>query len=115
MTASGILTIISGVAQSAVLEFVAQSSGASGPPAITTQPSATPTTVGSSVTLSVTASGAPPLAYQWFKNGVAIAGAIAAIFTTAVLGTADNGTAYTVSITNSLGTVMSQPVVLSVS
>src|SRR5262249_24340492 len=42
------------------------------PPEITTQPVSQPVTAGSNVTFSVAASGPPPLAYQWKKNGTDI-------------------------------------------
>lgn len=63
------------------------------PLAITQQPSMNPSTVedGSPVSLSVTATGTPPLEYQWRKNGVAIAGATGSAFSIPVTHVADSG------------------------
>lgn len=46
---------------------------ATGPPVITSQPVSRSNLVGTTATFSVTATGAPPLAYQWRRNGVAMA------------------------------------------
>jgi hypothetical protein len=49
------------------------------PPVITTQPLSSQTVpMGGSVILSVTALGAPPLKYQWFKDGASMAGVTSA-------------------------------------
>jgi hypothetical protein len=66
---------------------------------------------GATVTLSVTAAGAAPLAYQWFKNGTKLSPATASSYlltSSAVL--ADSGT-YSVVITNTYGSATSSVVV----
>jgi hypothetical protein len=67
----------------------------------------------SPVTFSVTAVGTPPLAYQWFKNGVAIAGFTGASLSLASAKRADAGS-YTVRVTNAAGSVTSDPAFLVV-
>ena len=62
----------------------------SGPPAISTQPSGQTITQGQTATLSVAATGAAPLTYQWYQGasgdtGNAIAGATNSSFTTPAL------------------------------
>jgi cyclophilin family peptidyl-prolyl cis-trans isomerase len=52
----------------------------SGGPVILTQPSNRLLRAGQALSLSVTASGAPPLRYQWSKNGKIIAGATSASY-----------------------------------
>jgi hypothetical protein len=44
-------------------------------PAFTTQPISQIGTVGGNVTFTVAASGTAPLAYQWYKDGIEVAGA----------------------------------------
>lgn len=83
-------------------------------PSISQQPTAAPVTAGQTVTLTVLAAGTAPLSYQWRRDGVAIAGATAAIHTTAALGTADNGARYSVQVSNAAGSVLSAEAVLSV-
>jgi len=51
-------------------------------PTITTQPANQTVTAGQTATFAVVASGTAPLGYQWQKNGVGIAGATAASYTT---------------------------------
>ncbi|MBE2213569.1 MAG: immunoglobulin domain-containing protein [Opitutaceae bacterium] len=50
-------------------------------PVIGTQPVATAGTAGGSLTLSVAASGSGTLTYQWYRDGVAIAGATGSTYT----------------------------------
>ncbi|HUS35093.1 MAG TPA: immunoglobulin domain-containing protein, partial [Verrucomicrobiae bacterium] len=50
------------------------------PPAITTQPVAQTLNAGGTISLSVTATGSLPLAYQWTKDQVNISGATSATF-----------------------------------
>ena len=69
---------------------------------------------GSTATFSVTASGSQPLAFQWRRNGVAIAGATSASYTTPVTTFADNGAVFTVVLTNAAGTITSAPFTLAV-
>ncbi|TXC66782.1 hypothetical protein FSC37_16125 [Piscinibacter aquaticus] len=73
-----------------------------GAPAITAQPVARSVTAGSTATFSVSASGSA-LGYQWTRDGVAIAGANAASYTTAVLTEADSGSVYGVVVYNGAG------------
>ncbi len=58
--------------------------------------------------------GAGPLAYQWSRNGTAIAGATASTFTTAPLTAADDGAVFTVTVRNAGGVVTSSAMVLHV-
>lgn len=83
-------------------------------PAITTQPAAQTVSTGSSVTLTVVASGSTPLTYQWSRDGAALSGATSASYTIAAAATSDAGS-YTVVVTNSAGAVTSDAAVLTVS
>jgi hypothetical protein len=71
-------------------------------------------TVGDQVTIFVQADGTPPLAYQWFKDGTAIAGATTSTYTIAAAALADAGT-YTAKVSNSAGATVSDNAVLTVS
>ena len=84
------------------------------PPSITTQPVSQTVTAGQTATFSVTAAGTAPFSYQWRKNGTAISGASSASYTTPVTSTSDNGTQYTVVVTNSAGSVTSNAATLTV-
>ena len=87
---------------------------ASQAPTITTHPSGQTVPTGGSATFTVAASGTPPLAYQWQRNGVDIAGATSASYTTSAVTAADNGAAFRVRVTNSAGSVTSDPATLTV-
>ena len=84
-------------------------------PTITTQPAATQTvTAGTSVSFTVAATGTPAPTYQWKKGGTAVAtGGTAATYTIATPTVSDAGT-YTVTVTNSVGNITSNPAVLNV-
>lgn len=82
-------------------------------PVIEAQPSAQTVSAGSRAVLSINARGAPPPKFQWFREGVAVAGATDATLAFEPATNADGGT-YTVSVTNALGTVTSTPVTLAV-
>ena len=70
-----------------------------GPPTITTQPVAQSVALGATATFSVTATG-ESIAYQWRRNGVAIAGATSASYTTAATVAADDGVQISVDVLN---------------
>jgi hypothetical protein len=96
------------------------SSGSTSPPqttapAITTEPSSQNITVGHTATFSVVATGTMPLSYQWQRNGAAITGATATSYTTAATTLADDGATFKVTVTNSIGTIMSSAATLTVS
>jgi hypothetical protein len=84
-------------------------------PSITTQPLDQTVTAGQAATFSVAASGTPPLSYQWKKNGTDISDATSASYTTPATTMADNGATFTVTVSNSLGSVTSSAVTLTVS
>jgi len=83
------------------------------PPVILTQPAAATRTVGQSVTFTMTASGSGSLTYQWYLDGIPIAGAIAPSYTLAAVELTDAG-AYTTGVRNTAGEVLSKPAVLTV-
>lgn len=83
-------------------------------PAITTQPSNQSTRVGQTVTFTVVAGGTTPLKYQWMKNGTALSDATAAAYTTTAAVAADNGAIFTATVSNAMGSAMSNPVTLNV-
>jgi hypothetical protein len=82
-------------------------------PAIVTEPQPQTVVVGQSVTLSIAATGTPAPTFQWRKNGVPIPGATSASFTIEHPVVADSG-AYDVVVTNSLGSVTSAAVGLTI-
>jgi Zn-dependent metalloprotease len=82
-------------------------------PAITSQPASQTVTAGQTATFSVTATGGS-LSYQWKKNGTAISGATAASYTTPATTTADSGSSFTVTVSNSAGSVTSNAATLTV-
>ena len=69
---------------------------------------------GKKVTLSVSASGTVPFTYQWKKDGVSINGATASTYTIASTQTINAG-AYTVVVSNSVGSTTSDIGTLKIS
>ncbi len=84
------------------------------PPSVTKQPASQTVADGKSATFSVTAAGTAPLSYQWSKNTSPISGATLATYTTPVTSGLDNGSQFTVTVTNSLGSVTSATATLTV-
>jgi hypothetical protein len=82
-------------------------------PAITIQPVAQAVAAGAPAALRVAAAGSAPLAYQWHKDGVAVAGATAATLAFAVAQPADTGS-YTCVVSNPAGSVTSAAATLTV-
>lgn len=83
-------------------------------PTITAQPASVAVDEGDSATFSVTASGSAPLTYQWQANGADISGATSDSLEVDDASLADSGTQYTVTVTNSAGSVDSSPATLTV-
>jgi len=84
-------------------------------PSITTQPQNQSVTVGASATFTVAAAGTAPLSYQWSRNGTAITGATTASYTTPATTLADSASSFSVTVTNSVGSITSSAAVLTVS
>lgn len=82
-------------------------------PAITTQPASQTIVEGQSVTFTVVATGTAPLSYQWSLGGAPIPSATSASFTLASAQLSNAGS-YTVTVTNSAGSVTSAAAVLTV-
>lgn len=83
------------------------------PPGIATQPVSQVVGVGEPFTLSVSAFGPPPLAYQWFHNDAPIAGATANTLTQPAASPMHAGL-YFVRVSNAAATVQSVTVSISV-
>jgi hypothetical protein len=81
---------------------------------ITTQPASQAVSVGQSASFSVGASGSAPMAYRWQKNAAAISGATSSTYTTPAAVASDTGAQFTVTISNSIGAVTSNPATLTV-
>ncbi|ANE50854.1 hypothetical protein SY85_10410 [Flavisolibacter tropicus] len=81
--------------------------------AITTSPAAQTVCERSPVSMSVAASGAGTLQYQWRKNGVNITGATAATYTISSISTSD-AASYDVVVTGDCGSVTSAAALLTV-
>jgi len=83
-------------------------------PVIVSSPPSTQTiTVGSSLSLAVSVSGAAATTYQWKFNGVNINGATQSLYSLSPVTVANAGT-YTCNVTNAGGTVTSSPAVVVV-
>ncbi|HEY3855731.1 MAG TPA: immunoglobulin domain-containing protein [Verrucomicrobiae bacterium] len=82
-------------------------------PIFDAQPQGVTAFVGADVVISVSVDGTLPLAYQWLFNGTNVPGATTdTIELTNVMYT--NAGSYTVLVTNSVGTNLSQPAILAV-
>jgi hypothetical protein len=84
------------------------------PPSITVQPQSRTNQVGDTAVFSVAASGSPPLTYRWLKNGVNIPGAANQTLELPLIQAGDNGSIYTASVSNALGTATSDGATLTV-
>jgi hypothetical protein len=69
---------------------------------------------GLSAKFKVSASGDSPLTYQWRKNGTDIAGATKVIYTTPSTTPGDNGSLFSVRVTNNGGAIVSRDALLTV-
>jgi beta-galactosidase len=83
-------------------------------PAIQTQPQPTTVNVGQSATFTVVATGTPAPSYQWLNNGNPINGATGAVYITPPTVATDNGTSFSVTVSNGSGTKTSNSAVLTV-
>jgi hypothetical protein len=83
-------------------------------PVISTQPGNQTISASQTATFTVVASGTAPLTYQWQKNGVNITGATFASYTTPVTTTADSGEQFQVTVSNTVGSVLSTAATLTV-
>ena len=83
-------------------------------PAISTQPSAQAVATGQAASFSVEATGTSPLRYQWKLNGKDINAATSSSYTLPIATMADSGMAYSVVVSNAVGTVASNPAILTV-
>ena len=84
------------------------------PAAVSSISGPSPVAVGKPVTLTVTASGTAPLSIQWFKDGVAVAGATSTDLSIAAAKPQDGGS-YTVVVSNAAGSVTSTAFALAIS
>jgi hypothetical protein len=69
---------------------------------------------GAAATFSVIGAGSGPLGYQWQRNGLDIPGATSPTYTTPATSLGDDGTSFTVTVSNSLGNAKSTPAILNV-
>jgi hypothetical protein len=83
-------------------------------PTITTQPANQTVAVGQTATFTVSAAGTAPLTYQWQKGTTPITGATAASYTTPATTTSDNGSHFTVVVSNMAGSITANAATLTV-
>ncbi|MBM3851737.1 MAG: hypothetical protein FJ399_01125, partial [Verrucomicrobia bacterium] len=79
------------------------------PPAIVTQPQQLILNPGQTGTLTVTASGTPPLSYEWRRDGIPVGGGSGTTFTVGAAG------AYSVIVSNAFGSAVSSAAVVVIS
>ena len=96
-----------------IFSLLAFSAHAGVPPVITMQPTNQVVAAGSNATISVTASSATALNYQWYFNGGKITSATNSSFTV-VKAQFTNAGAYYVAVANAYGTVNSSAMTLNV-
>ena len=82
-------------------------------PSIATQPASVTVTAGGSASFTVAATGTAPLSYQWSKGGATISGATASTYTIATTQASDAGS-YTCTISNSVGSVVTNAATVTV-
>ena len=88
--------------------------GESQPPSIVSHPQSATSPLGGSATFSVSASGSPPLGYQWQRDGVDIPGATGTSYTVSSVAASDDGARFRAVVTNGHGTATSNQATLTV-
>ncbi len=83
-------------------------------PVISAQSTAVSATAGQTLTLSVTSTALPPPTYQWYRNGQVLSGSTLSTLSFASISEFENGAVYTVIVSNALGSVVSDPIVVTV-
>ncbi len=83
-------------------------------PSILSQPANQTVTTGQTATFAVVAAGTAPLSYQWQKDTTTISGATSASYTTPATTLTDNGSQYSVVVTNAAGNITSNAATLTV-
>lgn len=83
-------------------------------PAIVDHPQPATIYAGETTTFTVGVRGSEPLTYQWFRDGVAIDGAIGAVWTTPAVSAADDQAHILVAVSNGAGTAVSDAAMLRV-
>jgi hypothetical protein len=84
------------------------------PPTITGHPASQSVEEGQPATFGVSATGTPPLGYQWQRNAVNISGANGSSYTITAATVADDGARFRCVVTNALGSVTSNEATLTV-
>lgn len=101
------------VRRALALEQTPPTPAATTAPVIAQAPPSLTVVDGQSVALTVAAAGAGPFTYQWYRNGVALPDATQSACVLPVATAAQAG-AYTVTVTNTAGTVTAGPAALTV-
>ncbi len=106
----------SGETSDVVIDDVVVQNGSAGPvpPSITTPPANVTVTAPAQASFSVVATGTAPLSYQWRRNGTTIPGATSASYVLDPTAESDNGAQFSVDVSNSVSTVTSAAVTLTV-
>jgi len=102
--------LIAGILGSVI--FCSKNPASSSAPTITKQPQSDTRLEGGSVTFTVVTKGDPAPTFQWYKNDTLIPGATGSSYTITGVTSADSGS-YTVVVTNSAGSVTSNPATLA--
>ena len=84
-------------------------------PRIDSEPQSVSVQSGQAATFSVAASGSPQLSYQWFKGATAIPSATASSYTISSVAAADDGTRFSVVVSNLVGSTASASALLTIS
>ena len=114
LSCSAIVALMNGCGGAGSAADATQPGNSTAAPQIAAQPASQAVSVGQTATFSVAATGAAPLQYQWRKNGSAITGATGSSYPTPPTVSTDNGSSFTVVITNAEGSVTSGAAMLTV-
>src|SRR3984957_18454583 len=114
LSCSAVVALMTGCGRTGSNVEAAQPPMSSAAPQITTQPTNQTVSVGQAATFSVVPTGTAPLQYQWRKNGSAITGATGSSYPTPATVSADNGSSFTVVVTNGAGGMTSHAATLTV-
>lgn len=97
-----------------VLIEIAATTPTSTAPTISTHPASQTIATGASATFSVVATGTAPLSYQWLKNGTTISGATSTSYIVTSATVESSSGNYSVTVTNTAGSVTSNAATLTV-